>query len=382
MGLQLHTKKRFATKRQHYVPRFLLRHFSPDGRSISMLVFKTGRRIEGASIVGQCYGDYFYGDDGTMEQAFAKDEAEVSSLLRDTSPLALEKMTPPQLHVLLKHVHWQRARTQGTVDQLNKQTDAVAKGLLREIISRNPDIEITHNDLDSVVVKLTNPQSDALFAASQSLPVIFDLCVKFVLAPPGVEFAISDHPVMTCNQFVENDPYLSQRHGWTGLAAKGIQFFLPISPKVIVAVYDPTTYEYGSHKSLVCRAGVRDVAVLNRLQAITAVDAIYFSRSFPERSMEKLLTERQSYRPIRETNVRFGNITMRPDGKESQMMFVTGVELRLGRKLSFVKQLEKRNYRNYTPATIPIRNERLLEFAEGFADYLDKKVEKERRKLI
>ncbi|MHB8843494.1 MAG: DUF4238 domain-containing protein [Nitrospirota bacterium] len=374
-------KKLFSTKRQHYVPRFLLRQFSSDGRSISMLVLKTGRRIEEASIIGQCYGDYFYGQDGTMEQAFAKEEAEVGSLVRDASPMALEKMTQPQLGALIKFVYWQRVRTQGTVDEMNKQTDAVTKSLLREMVARNPNAKFTQKDLDSVVIKLTDPQSEAIFAASKSFPLIFDLSIKFVIAPPDMQFAVSDHPVAKCNQFVENDPYLSQRPGWTGLAAKGLQFFLPLSPQVTVAIYDPTTYEYGSPKSLLCHAGVRDVAVLNRLQAVTAVDALYFTRTFPERLIEKLLTERNSHRPIRETDVQLSSITMRPDGKASQLMLVTGVNLRLGRKLSFVKLLERTDYRNYMAAIIPVRNEGLLQLSKGFSKYLDEEVEEGRRKL-
>ncbi len=374
-------KKRFSTKKQHYVPRFLLRQFSLDRRSISMLALKSKLRIEEASIAGQCYGDYFYGDDGTMEKAFAKEETEISSFIRNASPSTLEQLTQPQLHALLKFVYWQRVRTQGTVDQLNNQTDAVAKSLLRETVARNPNMKFTQKDLDSVIIKLTNPQSDAIFAASKALPLIFDLSIKFVLSPPGTQFAVSDHPVAACNQFVENDPYLSQRHGWTGMAAKGLQFFLPLSPSVTVAVYDPTTYEYGSPKSLLCRAGVRDVAVLNKLQAVTAVDALYFAKTFPERLIEELMTERESHRPIRETDVKLGNITKRPDGKESQLMVVSGVNLRLGRKISFVRLLEKTNYRNYIAAIIPIRNEGLLQLSEGFSKYLDEQVEEGRRKL-
>ena len=191
---------------------------------------------------------------------------------------------------------------------------------------------------------------------------------------------VSDHPVAAWNQFVENDTYLSQRHGWTGLAAKGLQLFLPISPKVTLAVYDAATYEYGSPKNLLCRANVHDVALLNKLQAITAVDALYFARTFPDPLIEKLRGERESHRPIRETDIRFGNITKRLDGKESQLIAVTGVDVRLGRKFSFVKQVEKRSYRNYLMAIIPVRNERLLELAKGFSKYLDEEVGKARRK--
>lgn len=373
-------KKRFSTKRQHYVPRFLLRQFSEDGRSISLVVMKTGRRVEEASIAGQCYGDYFYGDDGCMEKAFAEEEAKVASIICETTPAVLESLTKADLDNLRKFVHWQRARTQGAADQLNKQTDATMKGLMRQKLARDPHPDFTPEDFDRVVVKLTNPQARALYAATQTLPLIFDLAVKFVLAPERAEFVISDHPVTTCNQFVENDVHLSQRFGWTGLSAKGLQFFLPISPKVTLAVYDPSTYEYGSPKSLVCGASVHDVALLNRLQAITAVDAIFFSRTFPDVLIEVLQGERHAHRPIREADVRFSNVRKRSEHEESQLMVVSGVDIRLGRKFSFVKLLEKKSYREYFGATIPVRSEELLEVAEEFSKFLTGKVEEARRK--
>jgi hypothetical protein len=373
-------KKRFATKRQHYVPRFLLRRFSTDGRSISMFVLKNGCRVEGASIVGQCYGDYFYGDDGGMEKAFADEEAKVASIIRDTTPAALETLTKHHLDDLRKFVHWQRARTQGAADHLNKQTDAVAKGLMRQKLARDPHPKFTPEDFDKVVVKLTNPQAHALYAASQSLPLIFDLAVKFVLAPDRAEFLVSDHPVATCNQFVENDEHLSQRLGWTGLSAKGLQFFLPISPKVTLAVYDPCTYGYGSPKSLVCGASVRDVMLLNRLQAITAVDALYFSRNFSDAFLEMLLDERRKHRPVREADVRFSDPRKRSEHEESQLMVVSGVDIRLNRKFSFVELLEKKSYRDYYGATIPVRNQQLLDLTHGFSKYLKGQVEEARRK--
>lgn len=372
-------KKLFETKKQHYVPRFILRHFSPDKRSISLVVLKTGRRVDGASIARQCCGDYFYGADGKMEKAFGDEETNVSLILADTSPAALEHLTPLQLGDLRKFMHWQRARTQGTVDLLNTQADAIVKTLMREDLALNPQPGLAKDDLDLVKVTLTAPQARAIYAASQTLPLIFDLAIKFVVAPSISEFVISDHPVVVSNQFVEHNEFLSQRRGWTGLAVKGLQMFLPISPKVILAMYDPGTYEYGSPKKLVCPASIHDVAVLNKLQAITAVDALYFASSFPDTLIEKLRGERGAHRPIRESEVTLGKIIKGPDGNYSRLMAVAGVQPLLGRKFSFVKLLERRSYRDYRGAIIPVRNDELLRFADGFAEYLDEKVETMRR---
>jgi hypothetical protein len=71
---------------------------------------------------------------------------------------------------------------------------------------------------------------------------------------------------------------------------------------------------------------------------------------------------------------------MRPDGKASQLMLVTGVNLRLGRKLSFVQLLDNTDYRNYMAAIIPIRNEGLLQLSKGFSRYLNEQVDEGRQK--
>lgn len=73
------TEKLSETKRQHYVPRMLLRNFTKDGKRISLIV--DGKRIDGASIGKQCYGDYFYGSDNVMEKSFSDSEAKMLAFL-------------------------------------------------------------------------------------------------------------------------------------------------------------------------------------------------------------------------------------------------------------------------------------------------------------
>jgi len=230
------------------------------------------------------------------------------------------------------------------------------KTVAREKLARDTNPKIKPQDLELVNVTLNHPQVLAFSAAAKALPFILDLAVKFILAPPEAEFVLSDHPAAACNQFVENDPYLSQRNGWTGMAIKGIQMFLPISPQITLAAYDPTTYEYGNTRSRICRANKKDVATLNKLQAITAVNNIYFRESFPDHLLEDLRRDRELQRPIREVNVRLSEVMTRPDGNESRLMSLSCVNFRLGRKFHFIKQLDTESYRNYSGITLPIRN--------------------------
>jgi hypothetical protein len=72
------------TKSQHYVPQFIMRKISKDGRHVSLLALSSGKRIDGAKISKQCKGDYFYGYDQEMEKAFQVEE------YKKVSPIVFE----------------------------------------------------------------------------------------------------------------------------------------------------------------------------------------------------------------------------------------------------------------------------------------------------
>jgi hypothetical protein len=63
-------ERKGKTKRQHYVPRMILRNFSRDGKRISLVT--GGKRIYNTGLRDQCQEDYFYGADQIMEESFAK----------------------------------------------------------------------------------------------------------------------------------------------------------------------------------------------------------------------------------------------------------------------------------------------------------------------
>jgi len=97
------------TKRQHYVPRMILRRFSKDGKRISLVV--AGKRIDGASIGKQCYGDYFHGSDNVMEKSFADSEAKMASFLGDLAPARFANLTDEDVHELRMFLAYQYIRT-------------------------------------------------------------------------------------------------------------------------------------------------------------------------------------------------------------------------------------------------------------------------------
>src|SRR5687768_13502617 len=69
-------------KKQHYVPKFLLRRFSTDKKSINLYNIKSKRKITNANLSNQCYSDYLYGKDLQFEKWLSGIEGELAKLLR------------------------------------------------------------------------------------------------------------------------------------------------------------------------------------------------------------------------------------------------------------------------------------------------------------
>lgn len=69
-------------KDQHYVPRFYLKNFSKNKKSLGMLRKSGFRVVEHASIKQVAYRDYMYGRDGVIEEWLSKCEGKWSQVVR------------------------------------------------------------------------------------------------------------------------------------------------------------------------------------------------------------------------------------------------------------------------------------------------------------
>ena len=99
-------------KKQHYVPRFYLKRFSSDGKSINLYNLKSSKTILQANLKNQCYRDYFYGKELNVECALEDVEHETAKLF---SLIDQHSRLPPpgsRGHILMVlHIIMQYART-------------------------------------------------------------------------------------------------------------------------------------------------------------------------------------------------------------------------------------------------------------------------------
>jgi Protein of unknown function (DUF4238) len=369
----LTTEKQGQTKRQHYVPQMILRKFSRNAATTSLLVMESGRRVDGAPIKRQCYEPYFYGADQVIEKSFADQESKVGGLLGDLSPSTLRGLGVPALRELRMFVHYQHARTRGAAESLSRFIlpflEIAARGTAK--------LSGGDTDLPQKIPWLKDAQNESIWQAANTTPLLLDLAVKFVTAKGQRGFVIADHPVVFYNQFAEKHPVLSRFPTSTGLAVKGLQLFLPLSPSVALALYDPVTYSYGSDDDLLVGAGPNEVNALNRMQAINAWECIFFDASRIENDdLDGLLTARRNHPSRYNKHVAVGEMRRLGDGTARQLVVVTDVDIRIGAKLSFVRTVDQGSYEDYQGPTIPVRSPELVALMDAYSKQLEARAKK------
>lgn len=116
--------------------------------------------------------------------------------------------------------------------------------------------------------------------------IIADLKIKILVS--NEEFITSDNPVVLYNKFNErrNTLYVG-----SGLASIGLQIFFPISPHVVIMLYDHKIY---SIQNNICNHD--DVRRINGLQCINAHRNLYFSSNISEESIKKIFGPWATYR--------------------------------------------------------------------------------------
>src|SRR5690606_26448892 len=127
------------------------------------------------------------------------------------------------------------------------------------------------------------------------------------------------------------------------------------------------------------RVGPADVALLNQMQALHALQCIYFA---PDRMtdpvLQGLLEARKRARSVYELDTLKSAMLQHPDGTVRQIVGVHGGELRLGAKLSFIRLMDQRRYYGYDRAFVVPRSPELLALAEDYGDSLNEIVEQQR----
>jgi hypothetical protein len=317
-------------KKQHFVPQFYMRNFSPDAdrKRISLYLVDAQRHVAQAAIRDQACENYFYGKDGVVEEVLSRLEGQTSPLI---AKAIADKVLPDRMgedHLtLLTFVLFQGARTPVMAAAMNEGAEKLARMFAKEF----PDLK---DRAEGMRLRFKESPVTALQISLEIRRFALDLQWKILENKTPRVFITSDNPAVTYNQFLERR---NPRARNTGLVSKGLQIFLPLSPHHMLMLYDSNVYRIGRREHMKTHVGVTrepDVMALNTLQAANADQVLYFSPDTDLSHVEEAVARAKPHR--RSEHVELSkHPAVGPDGKWGTIIKETIIDLRLGLSLDF-----------------------------------------------
>lgn len=253
---------------QHYVPRFYLRNFSEvkgSGKKekvlISFFQFKGELYREKVSVKSLCYEDYFYGEDGALENELAEKECMWSKIIRSIIESPEKKLEKEIIDIIKEFAIYQYGRTLAT---LNYSKSLMSEMLVTQLANNHADMEI--DVVNEVVQKKIDDEADA--------SLIVNLCEQLVkelddLEISIIKFSTSNRLITSDMPVIETNPFSIDK---AGMANVGTVIFFPIANDLLVVIHDEKIYTSCNH--FMINNNEQDVVNLNRYQILSAEERI------------------------------------------------------------------------------------------------------------
>jgi len=271
-------------KNQHYVPQMHLRNFATDNDKLLINIYhkKTSKRIDNVPIKKQASEDYFYGNDGYFEERLGELESGTNKIFKEIqNQNILPKHFSKDHFLLLLYIVFAKTRTRKQLDNTHDSQNLIFQKFFsehKELKDIAPDYEI----------KMENPFNLILSAAFNAYHLTCDLEYKLLKNKTNKPFILSDHPVITYNDF--NNQKGHKITNGRGLMSKGLQLIFPISPDYVLFFYDSWAYKLGSRKSqVIAIEDEKVVEQLNLLQILNSNEVIFFNSKVSELYFKELL---------------------------------------------------------------------------------------------
>jgi len=284
------------TRKQHYIPQFILRNFSPDKKKKTINVFNLvdnsfdlvdDSNVDEKLIMlkNRFQKEFFYDTDNIIENFLeAKIETPASEVIKSIVKENNFDLSLDEKSKLFSFISSLLSRTPEALNQADDMLNSNLNEIVRELFSLNNMDE----DITEKVKFVFNDQNLisflALDGASKHL-AFNDLELAFVVNKSTTDFYISDHPIFSYNWF-----YRKLFHPEvTSIFAKGLQIFFPISYNLTLCLYDPKTYKYGRRNEKVIEIeNSNDVDILNSFQISNADFCVGFKSSSSVSNLKQL----------------------------------------------------------------------------------------------
>lgn len=272
-------------KNQHYIPKFYLRNFSYLNNKKQIGIFNINNQLffQTAKLKTQGSKNFFYGNDGVIEDNLANIEGLISKTLNQIiEKKELPKKNSTEHLKLLLFVTLTDLRNPIKVEGMKNSFQEMRNNLLK----LDPDIDLNKfvpNPRHDEIVKLL------LSNSVKMIDVISDLDYKLLINKTNKPFISSDFPIVKYNQFLEQAKW---QYSKTGYGTVGLQVFIPLNPELIVVFFDSSIYKIGDNKKKYLDiSNVIDVDSLNTLQFVNCFETIYFDEKASADYIKKIAND-------------------------------------------------------------------------------------------
>jgi hypothetical protein len=251
------------TRRQHYVPRFMLEHFVDGDGFVHVFDGEQGKVLPPHRPTDAMMKNYFYDRDNAVENYLSDSiEGPVAALLHR---IADESMLPAEAAgiELFRFLGVQISRTPAArAEQLHLQSQMMLT-LADRFLQANGYDENTVNDLAIEWNDHAAQHAWRIILGDVSSYLYTDLTMAVLVNQTETRFILGDHPVVQYNWFLREHDL----PGTSSMTAPGVQVFMPLSPKLTLMLFDSDVYaiEMGAERR-VFLTDPADIAVLNDLQ--------------------------------------------------------------------------------------------------------------------
>ena len=228
------------TKNQHYVPQCLLKSFSwEDKKERRTNVFDIPRNSfrYSQAIKNICSQNYFYDTDNMVENILSeKIEAPAAQLISSIIHHDITVLNSPEnwIHLLI-FVSTLLSRTPKAMDKMDSIIQTHFQSMAREFLRLNG---MDSRNADGVKLKIGD-EADLISCLTlqgyYASILLTDLKFHLAINKTSLDFFISDHPVFIYNQLYRNLDHPEV----TSFGARGLQLFLPLSPRLILVFMTP-----------------------------------------------------------------------------------------------------------------------------------------------
>ncbi len=261
-----------------------MRNFSyNNGKQIGLYNIEKKLFIDKAALKNQACRNFFYGEDGEIEDTLAKIEGHLATIIRDIiSTTTLPHRRTEEHWALLTFIALMDLRNPVKIDSVKDHYSGMA-GKAQELGVEEESLRELLNVSHEEAVAIS------LSGLNRVVSTILDLDYKLVVNQTQSPFITSDLPIVKYNQFLEGKSWQFSSKGY---GAVGLQIFIPLNSELAIILYDSEIYKVGMNKPRVLYVVEEsDEFSLNLLQSINCKSQLFFDekvdQSFIEDIMEK-----------------------------------------------------------------------------------------------